>query len=126
MERSDFIYWMSGFQWVIFLGIFLMVYSWIDRKAIMQKISQVIFLLMGIFAGLLLIMKKIPIPENLSESPDLHKNILFLLSGLTITGLLAAAALLFHSRLNSWSRIFNGMLIAFAIALFFTAYHLQK
>ena len=126
MERYEFIAWISGLQWIAFFGICPMIYFWVDKKTIAEKISQVIFIVLGIAAGIMLIMKKTPLPENLPDSSDIPMRLFHLFSGLTITGILALIALLLSSRKPSWSKVFNGMLVGLAIALFFTAYYLQK
>ena len=126
MERAEFIMWISGLQWLTFLGICLMIYFWVDKKDIAQKISQGIFIITGIFVSVLLIVEKIPLPENLPDSSDIEKKIFTLLLGLLIAGIMATAALLLSYHRPSWSKVINGMLVGLAIALFFTAYYLQK
>ncbi len=115
-------------QWGIFIAISLIIYGKAEAKALFAKIGQALFVLLGLYALVVLLSHVIVVPPivNGANVPVEAKALTFF-SGLSITGLIGMLALLFNLLAKRKAeRITNALLFLLALFLFFMVYNLQK
>ncbi|MFV0555157.1 MAG: hypothetical protein ACK5LR_10710 [Mangrovibacterium sp.] len=115
-------------QWGIFIAICALIYSKVESKAMVKKLAQGLFVMLGIYALWILLAGVIEVPQVADgASAPKEAKILTFFAGLTLNGLLASVSLLLNLMGNNKAqRILNALLLLSALALFFMVYNLQK
>jgi hypothetical protein len=127
MERQAFLTLTTSSQWVLFLAIGLIIYSWVDKKIMFQQLGQVVFTLLGIFALWVVLSHQIRIPEVAKGAkPPVEAMALSYFSGLIGTGVIGLFAFIMGLVKSSWAKFINIILIPVALSLFFMVYQLQR
>ncbi len=127
MDRQSFLLLTTSTQWILFLGIGLIVYSWVEPKKITRQAGQIAFVLLGIIASWIIVSNQIILPETASADPAIvESKTINYFNGLIATGLLGLLGLLMPKINPRWEKIPNVILIPVALILFFAVYSLQK
>lgn len=127
MDRQAFLTLTTSSQWVLFLAIGLIIYSWIEKKKIIMQLGQGAFVLLGIFALWIILGDRIIIPEMTEEYVvPVEAKALSYFSGLVVTGALGLVALILGKFNLSWGKYANMILVPVGLALFFMVYQLQR
>jgi predicted membrane channel-forming protein YqfA (hemolysin III family) len=127
MDRHIFLAWTTSSQWILFLAVILIIFSWIEQKKQIQQAGQILFFLLGIFSLWIILGEQIVVPDGLQggETP-VEARALTYFSGLVLTGILGLVAFLLGWRQSKWVKPVNIILVTTALVLFFMVYHLQK
>ncbi|MDD4189951.1 MAG: hypothetical protein PHI28_01350 [Mangrovibacterium sp.] len=127
MDRHAFLAWTSGSQWILFLAMILIIFSWVEQKKGVQPAGHILFVLLGIFSLWMILSGQIAVPKVPNgQIPSAEVKALTYFSGLVITGAMGLAALLLKWCGSKWVKLVNGLLVAFALLLFFMVYQLQR
>lgn len=127
MDRHVFLAWTSCSQWILFLAMILIIFSWVERKKGVQSAGQILFVLLGIFSLWIIFSGQITapeVPQYQMPSPEIKALTYF--SGLVVTGVMGLVALLLRWRGSKWVKLINGLLVAASLLLFFMVYQLQR
>jgi|GEM_PF-314406 len=127
MDRHLFLAWTSSSQWILFLAVILIIYSWIEKKKRIQQAGQILFFLLGTFSLWIILSGQIVVPE-VPTAPDtpVEAKALTYFYGLIMTGILGLLSFLLGWRQSRWLKPVNIMLVSAALILFFMVYHLQQ
>jgi len=127
MDRQLFLMLTSSSQWLLFLAIGLIIFSWIEKRSKVRQLGQVVFGLLGIFALWVILSGKMVVPETLPGAPvPVEARAMIYFSGLVLTGALGLFAFLLGRAGILWGKYLNILLVAIGLALFFMVYHLQR
>lgn len=127
MDRHTFLAWTTSSQWILFLAVILIIFSWVERKKGIQQAGQILFFLLGIFSLWIILSGQIGIPNVLQgQDPPVEAKALTYFSGLMVTGVLGLIAFFLGWRQSRWVKPVNMILVAAALLLFFMVYHLQQ
>ncbi len=127
MERQAFLTLTTSSQWILFLAIGLIIFSWVEKKRLYQQLGQGTFVLLGLFALWILLTDQIVLPAVVSDQVvPVEAQALSYFSGLLISGFVAIVAFLLGQAKPRWARFFNMGLVAIGLALFFMVYQLQR
>lgn len=127
MDRYTLLAWTTSSQWILFLAVILIIFSWIEQKKRIQQAGQILFFLLGIFSLWIILDEQIVVPDVLQgEETPVEAKALAYFSGLVLTGILGLIAFLLGWRQPKWVKPVNIILFATALILFFMVYHLQK
>jgi len=127
MERQTFLSLTTTSQWILFSAMALVIFSWAERKKVVQQAGQLLFFMLGIFSLWIILSGKIIVPHNLPGQPaPLEARMLTYFSGLIITSFLGLVGFILNWRQSSWTKFINLILMPVALFLFFMVYHLQQ
>jgi predicted membrane channel-forming protein YqfA (hemolysin III family) len=127
MDRHIFLALTTSSQWMLFLAMALIIFSWIEQKKRILQAGQMLFLLLGVLSLWIILGGLIPVPDVLPrEETPVEAKALTYFSGLVLTGILGFASFLLGWRQSKWTKPVNIVLVAIALALFFMVYHLQQ
>ena len=127
MERQAFLTITSSSQWMLFLAIGLIIFSWIEKKKLLQQTGQAAFVLLGFFAVWVIASHQIVAPEIPAGGKPTTESIAIsyftALIGAGSLGLVAFATSFFKP---VWSKYITMVLVAVGLSLFFMVYQLQQ
>jgi len=127
MDRHTFLTWTTGSQWILFLAVILIIFSWAERKKRIQQAGQVLFFLLGIFSLWILASRQIVVPDVLQgQAPPVEAKALTYFFGLMVTGVLGMTGFFLGWRQSTWVKPVNIILVVTALFLFFMVYKLQR
>lgn len=127
MERQTFLSLTTTSQWILFLAMALVIFSWAEHKKVVQQAGQLLFFMLGIFSLWIILSGKISVPDSLPEQPALlEERMLTYFSGLIIISFLGLIGFILNWRQSSWTRFINLILMPVALFLFFMVYQLQQ
>ena len=127
MNRQAFLTLTTSSQWILFIGIGLIIYSWIEKKRLIQQLGQATFLLLALFALWVLVTGQIIVPEVVSSKVvPVEAKALTFFSGLLVTGLVGVVAFVLGRIESSWAKFVNMVLVAVGLSLFLMVYQLQR
>lgn len=127
MDRHTFLIWTTSSQWILFLAVTLIIFSWVERRKVIQLAGQVLFFLLGIISLWIILSGQIMVPEVFQgQPPPAEARALTYFSGLIVTGGIGLAAFLLGWFQSKWVKPVNIILVAAALLLFFMVYHLQQ
>ena len=128
MERQAFLTLTTSSQWLLFLAIGLIIFSWVEKKLLYQLLGQAAFFLLGAFAVWVLASHRIIVPElPKGADPSAEAIAITYFKGLVGTGAagLLAFIIAMLKKLTA-AKIINMILIAVGVSLFFMVYQLQQ
>lgn len=127
MDRQTFLTLTTSSQWALFIATALIIYSWVERKKMIEQAGQLLFVVLGIFSLWVLLNGQIIVPDVLPDqaAPAEAKALTFF-SGLVITAALGFVGFIASFLKPSWSKIFNILLVPVALSMFFMVYQLQR
>ena len=103
MDRHTFLAWTTSSQWILFLAVILIIFSWIEQKKRIQQAGQILFFLLGIFSLWIILGKQIVVPDVLQgEETPVEARALTYFSGLVLTGILGLVAFLLGWSQSKW------------------------
>jgi len=127
MERQAFLTLTSSSQWILFVAIGLIIFSWVEKKRLYQQLGQGTFVLLALFALWILLTDQIVVPAVLPDQVvPVEARALSYFSGLAINGVVAVVAFFLGQGKPRWARFFNMALVAIGLVLFFMVYQLQR
>jgi hypothetical protein len=127
MDRQTFLALTSSSQWVLFLAIGLIIFSWVEKKKFIQQSGQLTFFLLGIFALWVILTKQIVVPEMLPGAPvPAEAKAITYFMGLMVTGIIGLLTFVLSLVKPTWTRFAHIVLVPSGLALFFMVYELQK
>lgn len=127
MERQAFLTLTSSSQWILFVAIGLIIFSWVEKKRLYQQLGQGAFVLLALFALWILLTDQIVVPAVLPDQVvPVEARALSYFSGLAINGVVAVVAFFLGQVKPRWARFFNMALVAIGLVLFFMVYQLQR
>jgi hypothetical protein len=127
MDRHTFLAWTTSSQWVLFLAVALIIFSWIERKKRIQEAGQILFFLLGIFSLWIILSRQIAVPEFVQVGEtSVEAKALAYFTGLVLTGALGLVAFLLGWVQPRWVKPVNIILVVTALFLFFMVYRLQQ
>ena len=127
MDRQAFLALTSGAQWALFLAVGLIIFSWIERRKIIQQAGHLLFFFLGIFSLWVIFSHQIAVPEVLPNQPaPAEARALTFFSGLLVTACLGLVGFILGLVKSSWAKVVNLVLVPVALFLFFMVYHLQR
>lgn len=127
MDRQTFLTLTTSSQWVLFLAIGLIIFSWIEKKKLIQQFGQAAFFLLGIFALWVILSDQIVVPEMVAKNlVPVEAKALTYFSGLVVIGFVGLLAFVLGAVKSSWTKFANMILVAVGMALFFMVYQLQR
>ena len=127
MDRQLFLTLTSSSQWLLFLAIGLIIFSWIEKKQVIRQSGQLAFGILGVFALWVVLSGKVVVPETLpGASVPVEARAMIYFSGLVLTGALGLFAFLLGRTGISLGKYLNMLLVAIGLALFFMVNHLQR
>lgn len=127
MDRQTFLALTTSSQWILFLAVSLIIYSWVERRKRFQQAGQLLFFLLGIFSFWVIFTHQIVVPEVLAQQPaPKEAQALTYFSGLLLTGGLGLAGYILGLIRTSWAKVPNLILVPVALFLFFMVYQLQR
>ncbi len=127
MDRQAFLTLTTSSQWVLFLGIGLIIFSWVEKKRLIQQFGQGTFVALGLFALWVILSDQIVVPENISaKTVPVEAKALTYFTGVVAAGAIAVVAFILGKLESSWGKVSNMILLAVAIALFFMVYTIQQ
>lgn len=127
MERQAFLTLTSSSQWLLFLAIGLVIFSWIEKKKLLQQLGQAAFFLLGAFAIWVITSHQIVVPEVVKGAqPPAEALAVTYFSALIWLGAFGLLAFGLGFLRPIWSKYMTMVLIPVAMALFFMVYHLQQ
>lgn len=127
MDRQAFLTLTTSSQWILFIGIGLIIYSWIEKKRLIQQLGQATFVLLALFALWVLVSGQIIVPEVVSSNVvPVEAKALTYFSGLLVTGLIGVVAFVLGRIESSWAKFGNMVLVAVGLSLFLMVYQLQR
>ena len=127
MDRQAFLTLTTSTQWILFLAIGLIIYSWIEKKRLFQQVGQIGFFLLGVFAMWVILSHQIVVPEvPKGANPPAEAIAMTYFSGLIAAGAIGAFAFIMGLLKSSWAKFINMILVPVGIALFFMVYQLQR
>ncbi len=127
MERQTFLALTTSSQWLLFLAIALIIFSWIERKKRIQQAGQLLFFLLGIFSLWVILSGQIDVPVvTLNQPAPAEAKALTYFSGLLLTAMIGLAGFLLGLVNSTWTKITNLILVPVGIFLFFMVYQLQR
>lgn len=113
-------------QWVLFLGISLMLFGWFERKDKVLLYGQIIFLILGGFALWIVCSGQINIPPISDTKLSKEMKILGFFQGillLVVIDLIALALKIFKLR---FQKACNMIVILLAMMLFFMVFNILQ
>ncbi|MEN6453165.1 MAG: hypothetical protein ABFD10_02835 [Prolixibacteraceae bacterium] len=127
MDRHIFLALTTSSQWMLFLAIILIIFSWIEQKKRILQAGLLLFFLVGTLSLWIILGKLISVPDVLPQGkiPTEAKTLTYFY-GLVLTGILGLASFLLEWRQSKWTKPVNIALIGIAVVLFFMVYHLQQ
>lgn len=128
MERQAFLTLISSSQWLLFLAIGLIIFSWVEKKLLYQQLGQAAFFLLGIFAAWVVLTHQIVVPE-VAKGADPPKEAIAMtfFTGLIGTGAIGLVAFFMSLKKKlTWTKYINMVLVAVGVSLFFMVYQLQQ
>lgn len=127
MDRQAFLALTTSSQWILFLGVGLIIYSWIEKKRLIQQLGQGAFFLLALFALWIILTGQIVIPEQVKRAAvPVEVKALTYFTGLVVTGGISVLAFILGLMRSGWGKVVNMILVAVGIALFFMVYQLQR
>ncbi|WP_159519215.1 hypothetical protein [Sunxiuqinia indica] len=127
MDRQAFLTLTSTSQWILFLGIGLIIYSWTKKKQLFQQLGQGTFVVLALFALWVILGDQITVPEITNgQEPPVEAKALTYFSGLVIAGVIAIVGFVLGLKKSSWAKFPNLFLVGGGLALFFMVYELQR
>lgn len=127
MDRYTFLAWTTSSQWILFLAVILIIFSWVEQKRKIQQAGQLLFFLLGTFSLWVILNGQIVVPDiEQGEETPVEANALTYFFGLVLTGVLGLTSLVLGWKQSKWVKPLNVVLILIALALFFMVYHLQQ
>jgi hypothetical protein len=127
MDRQTFLALTSSSQWVLFLAIGLIIFSWVEKKKFIQQSGQLTFFLLGIFALWVILAKQIVVPDMLPGAPvPAEAKAITYFMGLMVTGVIGLLAFTMSLFKPAWTRFANIVLVTSGLPLFFMVYELQR
>ncbi|MGQ7869396.1 hypothetical protein [Sunxiuqinia sp. sy24] len=127
MDRQAFLTLTTSSQWVLFLAIGLIIYSWIEKRRLFLQLGQGTFLVLALFALWVIVSGQLAVPEvEQGQAPPVEAKALAFFSGLEVTGAIAVLAFVLGRFQSSWAKTANLLLVAVGVALFFMVYQLQR
>lgn len=127
MDRQSFLTLTTSSQWILFIALALIIYSWIDKKIKFQVSGQIVFVALAVYAIWIIVSKQIIVPEVAAGIPaPPEARALTFFSGLIACGIFAAIGLLLNFLKSTYAKIPNLILVPFGIFLFFMVYQLQR
>jgi hypothetical protein len=127
MDRHTFLTWTSGSQWILFVAVILIVFSWIEHKKGLQQAGQILFFLLGTISLWIILSGQIVLPETVPGTKvPVEAKALTYFSGLVMNGILGLAAFVLGWK-NRWLvKPLNILLVVTSLVLFFMVYHLLQ
>lgn len=127
MDRQTFLALATSSQWLLFIAMSLIIYSWIERKKMIQQAGQLLFVILGIFALWVIFSGQIMVPK---VSPDnaapVEARLLTYFSGLVFTAFLGLAGFVLGFVKARWVNALNLIVVPVSLFLFFMVYELMK
>jgi len=127
MDRQAFLTLTSSSQWLLFLALAMIIFSWVERKKWAQITGQAVFVALAIFAVWVLQSGQIEVPATTgAETVSAEIRAITFFKGLAFCGVVAAIGLILHGKKSTLAKIPNLILIPVALLLFFMVYSLQR
>ncbi|MBK5203441.1 MAG: hypothetical protein JJE45_06965 [Prolixibacteraceae bacterium] len=127
MDRQSFLLITTSSQWVLFMAMILIIYSWAENKDKIRWVGDGLFFLLGIFSSWVLITGQIIVPvvlKGIIVPPEAKAIVYF--KGLNILAVIGLIAFLIRKKKKVWQNIIHIILLLGGLAMFFMVYHLQK
>ncbi|MGE4586764.1 MAG: hypothetical protein AB7D05_05430 [Mangrovibacterium sp.] len=127
MDRQIFLAWTSGSQWILFLGIMLIIFARTEKRKRLEQAGQLLFFLTGLASLGLLLSGQLGVPTVLPgrETPT-EAGAMIYFTGLCAMSVPALTALLLGTKKPNRTWLLNLILIFAALVLFFMVYRLQQ
>ncbi|HKJ41708.1 MAG TPA: hypothetical protein VKA27_06405 [Sunxiuqinia sp.] len=128
MERQAFLTLTTSSQWLLFLAIGLIIFSWVEKKILYQQLGQAAFVLLGAFAVWVLASHQIVVPEvPKGADPPAEAIAITYFTALISTGVFGVVAFVMATlKKIIWAKYINMILIVIGVSLFFMVYRLQQ
>ncbi len=127
MNRHLFLAWTTSSQWILFLAVILIIFSWVEKKQKIRQAGQILFFLLGVFALWIILSDRISVPESVLKGkvpPEVRALTYFW--GLVLTGITGLASFLLEWRKSGPAKLLTVITTILGILLFFMVYHLQR
>lgn len=127
MDRQLFLTLTTSAQWLLFISLALLIYSWVDKKRWIQLAGLSCFVALAIYSAWVMLSGIIVVPPVEAGAPAPHeaKALTFFL-GLVGCGALAIIGLVLNFAKPQFAKIPTLLLVPAALMLFFMVYHLQR
>lgn len=127
MDRQLFLTLTTSAQWLLFISLALLIYSWVDKKRWIQLAGLGCFVALAIYSAWVMLSGIIVVPPVEAGAPAPHeaKALTFFL-GLVGCGALAIIGLVLNFAKPQFAKIPTFLLVPAALMLFFMVYHLQR
>lgn len=127
MDRQSFLLLTTSSQWILFMAMILILYSWAEKKYKIRLLGDGLFFLLGIFSSWVLITGQIIVPITLNEtivSPEAKAIVFF--KGLNILAVIGIIPFFIRKKNKIWNNMVHIVLLLGGLAMFFMVYNLQK
>jgi hypothetical protein len=113
-------------QWVLFLGIALILYGWTEKKDKILLAGQILLLLLGLFATWVIFseIKNIPIETGGKLTKEMKAASFF--KGVIILGVVDVASLMLGLLNYRFRKVSYGIVVFIALMLFFMAFNILQ
>lgn len=127
MDRQLFLTLTQSAQWLLFISLALLIYSWVEKKRWVQITGFSLFIALAIYAAYVMLSGIIVVPSVAADAPVPHeaKALSFFL-GLIGCGVFAIVGLILQLKKSQFAKIPTLIIVPIALALFFMVYHLQR
>ncbi len=110
----------------LFAGIAMIIFAWVEKKILIEKVAHLVFVAMGVLAAWLVMSGQIVVPEVLDGTVPKEMRLVFYVFGLIVTSVLGLAAFILRFLKMRFVAWFNVILVVCALLLFFMVYELIK
>ena len=108
----------------LFAGIAMIIFAWVEKKVLIEKAGQLVFVVLGVLAGWILASGSVVIPEPTDGTMPEEMSLVFYLFGLIVASLIGLTAFILHLLKSRFVKAFNVLLVVCALLLFFMVYNL--
>ncbi|WP_372774163.1 hypothetical protein [Mangrovibacterium sp.] len=127
MERHIFLSLTTSSQWILFVGISLLIYSWIERKRWLQIAGELLFVALALFALWVIKSGMVVVPDVAEgATAPVEARLLTFFAGIALLGIVATIGLVLQHLKSSYAKIPILILVAAGVLLFFMLNHLQR
>lgn len=113
-------------QYFLFGGLSMYIFGWIDRKAIYLNIAEIVLLIPGVLALIILLSGMIPAPNAPGLVQEHVEMVIKILTFLSVNSLLAATSLLARLIFKKNWKVLPFIVFAFSIYIFFVSTKMSK
>ncbi|WP_299579860.1 hypothetical protein [uncultured Sunxiuqinia sp.] len=127
MDRQAFLTLTTSSQWVLFLAIGLIIYSWIEKRQLFLQLGQGTFWVLALFALWVLSSGQLVVPELApGDAVPAEVKARAFFAGLVVSGAVSVVAFVLGRMQSVWGKRVSILLVALGLGLFFMVYELQR